>query len=52
MYLESYTREARFLMRWDQRIVAQRRGGEPAATGEASTTRCRKILFFVLFQVC
>ena len=25
VYLESYTREARFLTRWDQHAVAQRR---------------------------
>ena len=37
MYSESYTREARFLTRWDQE-TRRRRGLLPVATGEASTT--------------
>ena len=40
VYLESYTREARFLTRWDQHAVLRRRRRclLPVVTAEASTT--------------
>ena len=45
VYLESYTREARFLTRWDQHAVAQRRREEEEEEEEEFTsnrTRARR----------